>query len=199
MYTGTLRKDMFADDRFVCGDMDAGESFHQATGIVDLLFPERCFHSQLVFQNGKHTAERSVSCTFAQAVQRGMNAIDSGTDGRIDIGNGQVIIVVSVEIKLQIRIAGHHILAIIVCITGIQDAQRIGQHEPAYRQVTKRIDKLIDIFRRILDTVRPVFQIDIHSYPPFRRQVDDAADIGKMLFGSLTQLLRHMLVRAFAK
>ena len=103
------------------------------------------------------------------------------------------------EVELQIRIARNHFLAILVGVAGIQDAERIGQHETPDRQVAEGIDEAEDIFGRVLDAVRPIFQIDVHGDFPFGRQIDDGTYIGKMLFGSLTELLCHVPVRAFAE
>ena len=199
MDTGTLRKDMFPDNRFVRRNMNTGESFHQSAGIIDPFFPKCRIHSQLIFQHGKHTAKRGIPSTLSQSVQCSMKSFYTGTDSRVDIRYRQIIVVMSMKIELQVRIACNHFLTIFVSISRVQDAKRIRQHETPDRQVTKRIDCLKDIFRRVFNTVRPIFQIDVHSNLPFDCLVDDGTYIGKMLFGSLTKLFRHVLIRALAK
>ena len=103
------------------------------------------------------------------------------------------------EIEVKLRVAVDHLLAIGIGIGGIEDAQRIGQHETADGQVAEGIDKLEDIFGRVLDAVRPVLQINVHPDAAPRRLFDHATDVGQMLLGRPAELLGHVLVGAFAE
>ena len=51
----------------------------------------------------------------------------------------------------------------------------------------------------MLDTVRPVLQIDIHVDLPFRRFQYDRTNIVNVLLGSFSKLFGDMLIRALAK
>ena len=51
----------------------------------------------------------------------------------------------------------------------------------------------------MLNTVRPVLQIDIHVDLPFRRVQYDRTNIVNVLLGSLSKLFGDMLIRALAK
>ena len=119
MDTGTLRKNVFPDNRFVRRDMNAGESFHQTAGVINPLFLERRPYSQLVFQHGKYTAKRSIPGTFSQSVQRGMKSFYTGTDSGVNIRYRQIVVVMSMEIELQVRITRNHILTILVGIARV--------------------------------------------------------------------------------
>ena len=116
MDAGTLREDMFTDDRTVRSDMDAGIGLNQAACGIDLLFPHAGLTVQMVFYHGDHTAERCISRPFAQAVDRGVDTVYSCPDCRIDIGYRQVVIVVGMEIKMKPGIMFEHLFAELVRI-----------------------------------------------------------------------------------
>ena len=124
---------------------------------------------------------------------------DTSQDCGKDISNRQVVIIMRMEIKAQARIALQHLPATTESPHWIQDAQRIGQHEMADRLILQGIHKLEDILRRVLYAIRPILQIKIYLHLAGSRLTDHRLDILDMGLGSLTQLLRHMLIRAFAQ
>ena len=124
---------------------------------------------------------------------------NTGQDRGKDISNRQVVIIMRMEIEAQARITLQHLPATTESPHWIQDAQRIGQHEMADRLILQGIHKLEDILRRVLYAIRPILQIKIYLHLAGSRLTDHRLDILDMGLGSLTQLLRHMLIRAFAQ
>ena len=67
------------------------------------------------------------------------------------------------EIEMRLRIALHHLAEILDDLQGIHHTQGIRQHETLDIRCHQLVHQLIDVFGRILHTVRPVFQIQIHA------------------------------------
>ena len=79
------------------------------------------------------------------------------------VGHSEIVIVMCMKVKVGIRIALDHLPEVLDTLQGIHNTKRIGQHKPADTDVAKRIHQIIDIRRRILHAVRPVFKIEVHS------------------------------------
>jgi hypothetical protein len=103
------------------------------------------------------------------------------------------------EIKMQVRITIHHLLTEIVCISGIQNTQCIRQHKTADGKVFQRIDQEEYIIGRILDPVRPVFQINIYINTFFGSQRYNRTDICNMLFRQFAELFGYVFIRTFTE
>ena len=68
MYTGNLREDVIADDRFVVGNAHAGIALHHFAHAVEFVFGNIRFELQLVVDQRRYTGNRRISGTFAQTV-----------------------------------------------------------------------------------------------------------------------------------
>ena len=154
---------------------------------------------QLVVQHGQYTAQGSVAGPFAQSVHGDMDAVYAGLDSRIDIGNGQVIVVVGMEIEMHLGIFLAHLPAIVERGFRIEDTQRVGQHHPAYGQGHQGVHHLEDILGRMDHAVAPVFEINIHRQSLRHSIADRFFNVGDMLFGRFLELGSDMLQTALAQ
>ena len=53
----------------------------------------------MVFQHGLHTRQGCIARTLAKAVDACVDALATGCDGSQDVADGQVVVVVGMEIK----------------------------------------------------------------------------------------------------
>ena len=97
------------------------------------------------------------------------------------------------EIEMSIRITFLHLPHILYHLQRIQDTQRIRQHKTLDARFFQSIHQLKHVFGRILDTVAPIFQINIDGYILFVGIMHHTYDIRQMFFRCLFQLLRTML------
>jgi len=75
------------------------------------------------------TGECRIAGSFPHAIHRGMYSSNTGLHGCKDVGNRQVIIVMGMEVKPQSGICLYHLLAEIIGLVRIEDAQCIRKHE----------------------------------------------------------------------
>ena len=94
---------------------------------------------------------------------------------------------------MSIRITFLHLPHILYHLQRIQDTQRVRQHITLDTRLLQSIHQLEYIFGRILDTVTPIFQINIDGYILFVGIMHHTYDIRQMFFRCLFQLLRTML------
>ena len=99
MDTGALRKHMLSDDRLIGRDMYPGIGLDQTARLVYLFLPQVRLLSQLVLDNGKYAAQRSVARTLSQAVHGRMDSLDTRADGGIYIRDGKIIVVMRMEVE----------------------------------------------------------------------------------------------------
>ena len=101
------------------------------------------------------------------------------------------------KVEMQIGITLLHLAHILDNLQRIEHTQRIRKHEPTDSTVLQPVDKSKDIFRRILDAVTPVFQIDIDFHPQRMGIFHNLQNVTGMLFKCLFQLIAAMFLRSF--
>ena len=190
---GALREDAFADDRAVGGNTDAGVGLDHAADVVDLRLVDAGGAVQAVVQDGDRTRQRCVPGPLAQPVYRDVDPVESGFHGRGGIGDGQIVVVVGVEVEAQAGIAPYQIAAEPFGGVGIEHAQRVGAHETLHGGVGQCVEHGVDVLRRMLHAVGPVFQIDVYPHAPRNGLVDRSADVAEMLFGRAAELFAAVL------
>lgn len=134
----------------------------------------------MILQNGLYTGQRSVSGPFTQSVQCGMKAFHPTKYRCQYITYSQIIIIVRMEIEVQFRITFPHLPHIFDDLQRVQDTECIRQHETLDTTLPQSVNQAEHIFRRILDTVTPVFQIDIYIHSPTMGITDNFQDIAYM-------------------
>ena len=118
----TLGEYKFPDERFIGGNPDSGERFHYFGNPVKFLLFHVGFHFQVVLYCGDHTGERRIARSFAQSIDCCVDTPDPSLDGMEHIGNGQVVIVMGMEVEGHIRIGLNHFPAIVIGLIRIEDA-----------------------------------------------------------------------------
>ena len=146
MYACHLREDVFADDRFIGGDGDAGVRLHHAAHLVQTALVDTRHGVEVVFQDGLHAGQRGVAGTFAQAVDGGVQSSATAQHSGQHVGHGQVIVVMGMEIEMSIRITLLHLAHKLNDLQGVEYAQRIGQHEAADTCISKGVHQLENVF-----------------------------------------------------
>ncbi|OAV73381.1 hypothetical protein Barb7_02966 [Bacteroidales bacterium Barb7] len=199
MDTSALGEHIFADNGFVRRNVYAGIGFNKAADAVNPILAQGRFRTRLIFEHGENAAERCIPRAFPQPVYCCMNPADTGADGGKHVPYRQIIVVMRMEIKADVRVMFRHLPTKGKCIVGIQNTQRVGQHKPLDRQVAQTVNECEHIIRRIFHPVRPVFKVNInrnfHSVSRFHH----FADVSEMLFGRSPQLLGHMPIRTLAQ
>ena len=195
MDAGTLRKDVFADDRAVARDTDARVGLDHAADVVDLRFVDAREAVQPVVQHGHRARQGCVSCAFAQPVYGYVNPVEPGFHRSCGVGHGQVVIVMGMEVEPKLRIACHHVAAKPFGDIGVEDAQRVGAHEALHGGVGKPVEYRVDVPGRILHTVRPVFEVDVHLHAPRDGSADRGADVAEVLLRGAAQLFAAVFER----
>ena len=185
MNPGALRKNILAHDGFVGRNVHTGIGFDYAADVVDPSFDHSVRRLDLVVQYGNHARQWRIARPLAETVDGRMNAVYSRFYRRHHIGDRQVIIVVRMEIEPDIRITPDHLAAKSIRIVGIEDPQRIGNHETSDRSTAQGIHHIEHVLRRMDHTVGPIFQIKVHRNAHPRSLRNRRADILHMLLRSL--------------
>ena len=197
MYSGHLGKHTVSHNGFVRRNDDTGIRFHHAAHLVQPAFVNVCHGMEMVFQDRLHTGQRSISRSFTQTVDGGVQSFHSAQHGSQHITYRQIVVIVRMKVEMQIGITLLHLAHILDNLQRIEHPQRIRKHEPTDSTVLQAVDKSKDIFRRILDTVTPVFQIDIDFHPQRMGIFHNLQNVTGMLFKCLFQLIAAMFLRSF--
>ena len=120
MHTGHLRKHTLARNRTVGRNRDAGIAFHHPAHFVQPALVDACLCIELVFSISPAHWPTGHSCPFAQAVDRGMDTQATAQHGSQHVGNGQVVIVMGMEVEMHARIAFHHLADVTQQINGFR-------------------------------------------------------------------------------
>ena len=131
MYTSALGEDVLTCDGLVGGDMDAGVGLDALADAIDAGFSDGGAIVELVVDDGHGAAECGVAGAFAEAVDGDMHATDASADGHVGVRYGQTVVVVGVEIEMEFGVALGHATAKFEGRFGVEDAERVGQHEAA--------------------------------------------------------------------
>ena len=161
MYAGHLREDALADDGLVWGNGYAGIALYDTADFVQLVLADirRC--TEMVLEYGLHARERCIAGTFAQAVDGGVDASASAEDGGEDVGDGEVVVVVGMEIEPQAGETSDHLAHVIHHFEGVEHSQCVGKHETLDSAVLERLDKVEDVVGRILHSVAPILKVEV--------------------------------------
>ena len=100
---------------------------------------------------------------------------------------------------MRLGIAGHHLAYVHAHLHGVQHAQGVGQHIAFDGGVLQAVHQGKDIVGRVLYTVGPVLQVDIHIDSLLRGVCHHAAYVADMLVHRLAQLPFAMTSGAFAQ
>lgn len=134
-------------------------SLYQARHFVEPALINARVGMELVAQNGLHTGQRCVSCPFAQAVHAGVDARSTAQHGCQHIADGQIVVVVGMEVKVQVGESLHHLSHEADEVERVQNAQRVGQHEASYAAVAQCLHQVKHVLRTVLHAVAPVLQV----------------------------------------
>ena len=181
-----------ADDRSVGGNADARIALDRAADAVDLRFVDPRRAAQAVVQHGHRARQRRVAGPLAQPVHGDVNAVETRTHGGGGVGHGEVVVVVGVEIEMQRRITLHQVAAETFGVVGVEDAQRIGAHEPADGSVGQSVEHRVDVVGRTAHAVGPILKVEVHLHPAVDGRKDLGAYILQMPFGRAAQHPRNV-------
>ena len=87
---------------------------------------------QLVVDDGHGAAKGGVAGAFAEPVDGDVHAADTGAESHVGVGYGQAVIVVGMEIEMEFGVALGHVAAVVEGSFGVEDAERVRQHEAAH-------------------------------------------------------------------
>ena len=169
------------------------------THFVELLLINMRHRLEMVLQDGLHTGQRGVSGPLTQTIDGGMQALATTQYGSQHIAHGQIVVVVCMEIKMDIRVAFHHLTHVADELQRIENAQCIGQHDATDADILQTIHQLEDILRRILHAITPILQIEIDRESTLQRHLHVGLNISQMLLRRLLQLLCTVAVRPLGK
>ncbi len=82
--------------------------------MIEAVFAYIHFVLEVVVYNADDTGQWNISGSFSQSVYSCVNSRDACFDGREGVGCGQVVVVVSVKIEVQLWITRDHIQAEII-------------------------------------------------------------------------------------
>ena len=114
-------------------------AFDHATDSVELILTDVGTSVELVFQDDLDTRQWGIATALTQPIDRHMEAAGATIYGSQRVRNGQVVVVVGMEVEVGIRIALHHLAHIVDNLQRVHDTQRVGEHEAAYACVNQRI------------------------------------------------------------
>ena len=84
---------------------------------------------KLILQDNLHAGERGIAATLTEAIHRDVKSLASAEHGGKRIAHGQVVVIMGMEIEMHTGIAFLHLAHILNDLQGIQDTERIGEHE----------------------------------------------------------------------
>ena len=189
-----LGEDVLADNGLVRGNDNAAIRLDDAADIVQAALIDARHGLEMVFQDGLHGGQRGIAGPLSQPVDGGVQSPAPAQDGSQDVGDGQVIIVVRVEVEVRIGIPLHHLAHILDDLQGIEYAQRAAD-----RTAAEGIHQLVHIVGRFLHAAAPVLQVKVRLQALRLGIVHHAKDVGNVLVRRLLQLVTAMLQRAFAQ
>ena len=128
-----------------------------------------------------------------------MQALSTTQHGGQRVRNGQIVVVVCVEIKVGISIPLNHLAEVLHALQRVHNSQRIGQHKSTDAHIAERIHQLINIVRRLIHAVAPILEIQVHDDALRVGVLHLADDIIDMLLGRLLQLIGTMFQRALGQ
>ena len=152
---------------------------------------------QVVVEDPDGAGDGEVPRPLAEAVDRGMDALDARPDGLAGIGSGKVVVVVGMEIEADAGVALHHHAAELRRPAGFEDAERVREHHPLDGRVLQGIDEEEHVGGVAAHPVRPVFQIDVDPEPPAGRRPDVPEDVVQVLLRAFPELAGEVAGRAF--
>ena len=194
-----LRKHIVADDGLVGGHSNAAVTLNHTADGIQLVLDDAGTCVELVFQDDLHAGERGVATTFAKPVDGDVETMGTAIDGGQGVRHGQVVVVVGVEVEVGVGVVLHHLPHIVNHLQRIHNAERVGQHKTPNAGIDEGIHQLIDVLRRVLHTVRPVLQIEVHDDAALMSVGHFLSDVFDVLFRRLAQLLRAVLQRTLGQ
>ena len=199
MHTSHLGEDIITDNRLVGRNGNTRISLHESADVVELVLMDIGLGIKLVLENHLNTRQGGIATSLPQPIHSDMQAFGTTEHRCKRVAHGKVIVVVGMEVEMQIRIALHHLAEILNHLKRVHNTQSIRQHKAFHFSGAQGIHHLIDVFGRVLHTVAPVLEIEIHR-DTTRAGIEDSVDnVGNMLLGSLAQLLCAMLERALGE
>ena len=199
MNAGHLCEHAFAHNRFVGRHGNAAVALHEARYAEQLALIDPCGDVEVVVQNSLHARQRCVAGSFSESVHSRVNALEAAEHSCRHVGDGQVVVVVSVEVEVERRVTPAHFAEETHGRERVEHAERVGQHEAAHRLLAECIDELVDILGRVFHSVGPVFEVHIHGDAQFLGEADIPADVRDVLFRRFVELKFAVAAGAFAE
>ena len=109
MYSRYLREHIFTYNRFIGGYGDARIRFNHPADFVQTALINIGNSIEMVFQDSLHTCQRSIARTLAQTIDGSMKPFHATQHGSKHITHRQVIVIVSMEVEVGIRITLLHL------------------------------------------------------------------------------------------
>lgn len=176
----------------------AGIVFYKTANEVELALDNVGVCIKLVLQYRLHACERCISGTLTKTVDGSVYPLAAAEHGGKHVGDGEVIVVMGVEVEMYLRIKFHHLSHEEEKFKRIEYAESVGKHKPFYLAVAECINHLENVIGRILYSVTPILKIYVDVYPHLMSEGDISAYISEMLFRSLLQLVDAMVFRSLA-
>ena len=151
-----LGEDILADDGGIVGDALAGEGLHQFADPGQVGLVDGQLHPQMVAQVDGDLRQGGIAGALAETVDGAVHRRRPGPGRGQDVGGGQAIVVVGVEIEAQPRKALDHVAHGGGDRLRGHDAQGIGQHDVAQARVRQPLHQTVDIVAAIPIAVRPI-------------------------------------------
>ena len=145
MHACHLGEDVLADDGLVGWDGYAGVGLDEAAGCVELLLVDVGPCAEMVLQDGLDAGEGCVAGPLSQPVDGGMQSFGPAEDGCEDVADGEVVVVVRMEVEVQFGVALLHLAEVLDDLERVEYAQRVGKHEAPYARAGDGVHEAEDV------------------------------------------------------
>ena len=162
MHTSHLGEDIITDNRLVGRNGNTRITLHESADVVELVLMDIGLGIKLVLENHLNTRQGGIATSLPQPIHSDMQTLGTTEHRCKRVAHGKVVVVVGMEVEMQIRIALHHLAEILNHLKRVHNSQSIRQHKAFHFSGAQGIHHLIDVFGRVLHTVAPVLEIEIH-------------------------------------
>ena len=199
MHACHLCEDVLSGDRLIGWYGYSAVALHQSGDLIEAAFVYGGVCLELVLQYRLNTGQRRISGTLTQSIHTGMYSPGTTQHGGQHIADGQVIVIVRMEVKMEMGEMLYHLPHVADKVKWIQYAKGVGQHEPLYAVSLQGLYQCKHILGAVLHAVAPVLQIYVDRETLLRSIFHGADDILSVLLHGLLQLSFAMLPGTLAQ
>ena len=150
------------------------------------------FDMHLVFKHHMDARQRCIATALAKTIDSDMEAGSTGLNSHKGVANSHIVVVMSMELKLAVRVAVGHSLDILIGVVRVEDTECVREQIAEDALILETIHHLPDIIAAIAHTLRPVLQIEVDVHTLRMGIGNDILDVSNMLLRGFLQLVFAM-------